>query len=411
MTREMTSGRGRATITSAARQSSARSRRSRRTACARRPSVGTWRRSTAAASASRAGVEQERDRRAAVEQRQLQRELAGDLGAEAADLDERDLARELERVLSAARSCSAGLGERALADRTDDEDAIAFDAGIGERDGGELVDGEEAVGVGLRPRRGRIEIADDRDHRRGVLDLIANDGERERGVRIEHDRGVGRRELELAAELALGALAEERAPHAIGDAGAAATDGADVDRANAHPAASIAASTGTTADGRRAGAGDEEDAARQPRRTTSSVDEVGGPTAGEHGDHGICTQLGHLSPCLGGSRSEVRRQDQARRGEQTRVDRGSPVKTSSAAAKMRPAAERLGERAIVDAAAARRVDEDRRRLHAREARGVDEVAGLGRQRTVERDDVGLANRSSTARRRAANGVATSWRPE
>ena len=54
-------------------------------------------------------------------------------------------------------------------------------------------------------------------------------------MRIEHHRSVGRVDLELAAQPALGALAEQRPEHAVGDSGASATRGADVDRAHAHP--------------------------------------------------------------------------------------------------------------------------------------------------------------------------------
>ena len=64
--------------------------------------------------------------------------------------------------------------------------------------------------------------------------MIARDGQRERRVRIEHDRRVGRADLELAAQLALRAFAEQCAAHAIGDPAAAATRTADVDRAHAH---------------------------------------------------------------------------------------------------------------------------------------------------------------------------------
>src|SRR5205814_2279690 len=78
---------------------------------------------------------------------------------------------------------AAGIGERALAERADDQDAIALHAGVGERDRGEIVDRDEPIGVGLGPRYGGLELADHGDHRRGVLHLIASDGERQRGVR------------------------------------------------------------------------------------------------------------------------------------------------------------------------------------------------------------------------------------
>ena len=69
---------------------------------------------------------------------------------------------------------------------------------------------------------------------------------------------------------------------------------------------------------------------------------------------------------------------------------GSRSNTSSPAPAIVPDAERVGERRLVDDRAARRVDEERRRLHPRERRGIDQVARLRAERAVERDDVGGA---------------------
>jgi hypothetical protein len=49
----------------------------------------------------------------------------------------------------------------------------------------------------------------------------------------------------------------------------------------------------------------------------------------------------------------------------------------------------LHERRRVDEAPAAGVDEDRRRLHLGERLGPEQVVGLGRERAVERDEVGL----------------------
>ena len=57
---------------------------------------------------------------------------------------------------------------------------------------------------------------------------------------------------------------------------------------------------------------------------------------------------------------------------------------------MRSLLQRLGQRLLVDDRPARRVDEIGRRLHQRDALGIDEVARLGRQRAADRDDVGAA---------------------
>ena len=81
---------------------------------------------------------------------------------------------------------------------------------------------------------------------------------------------------------------------------------------------------------------------------------------------------------------------------------GSRSNTSSPAPAIVPVAQRLDQRGLVDDRAARRVDEVRGRLHLRRARGVDQVARLGRQRAVQRDDVGgreqLVERAGSAPR-------------
>ena len=79
---------------------------------------------------------------------------------------------------------------------------------------------------------------------------------------------------------------------------------------------------------------------------------------------------------------------------------GSGSVTSSAAPAELPVVQRVGERGLVDDRAARRVDEDRRRLHARERGGVDQVARGGGERHVERDDVGAVERACRSSSRA-----------
>ena len=257
ITRATTSGRGLATMTSAARHSSGASAVAPNS-LPRRPSAGTWRRSTAAASASPAASNKNVIVVVRVQQRQLQRELARELRTEPGDLDERDAAAELEPRAHERAIGRAGLGERALADRTDDQDPIAFDARILQRHRREVVDSDEAIGVGLRPRGRRIEIADDRDHGRRIHHLIARDGQRERRMRIEDHRRIGRAQLELPAQLALGPLAEQRAPHAVRHADALARP-ADVDRAHAQPGRLDRGEHGHDRRRRRAGAGHHED--------------------------------------------------------------------------------------------------------------------------------------------------------
>ena len=69
---------------------------------------------------------------------------------------------------------------------------------------------------------------------------------------------------------------------------------------------------------------------------------------------------------------------------------GSSSKTSRAAPASRPDRRRLHQGRLVDDRAARRVDEDRGRLHPGEVPGIDQVVRLLRQQDVERHDVGLA---------------------
>ena len=84
---------------------------------------------------------------------------------------------------------------------------------------------------------------------------------------------------------------------------------------------------------------------------------------------------------------------------------GSSANTSSAAARRRPARERVGERALVDEAAARRVDEHRLGPHAGEQLGrADQVAACRRgQRQVQRDDVGAPSSSGSGTGDAGGG--------
>ena len=78
-------------------------------------------------------------------------------------------------------------------------------------------------------------------------------------MRIEHHGGVGRADLELAAQPALGALTEQRTPHAIGDAGSTAARRADVDRADPHAGGLDRREHGDDGGGRRPGGGDDQD--------------------------------------------------------------------------------------------------------------------------------------------------------
>ena len=66
---------------------------------------------------------------------------------------------------------------------------------------------------------------------------------------------------------------------------------------------------------------------------------------------------------------------------------GSSSKTWSAAPASRAGFECLDHCRLVDDAAARRVDQDRPRLHRREGRGIDRAAGRGQQWHVNADDV------------------------
>ena len=70
------------------------------------------------------------------------------------------------------------------------------------------------------------------------------------------------------------------------------------------------------------------------------------------------------------------------------AESGSSSKTSSAAPPSCSFAQSRADRCLVDDAAARRVDQDRARFHARERRAIDEIPGARRQRNVEGDDVG-----------------------
>ena len=67
---------------------------------------------------------------------------------------------------------------------------------------------------------------------------------------------------------------------------------------------------------------------------------------------------------------------------------GSSVRTSRPAAAIWPGFERHDQRRLVDQAAARGIDQDRARLHARERRAIDHPRGLVGERHVQRDDVG-----------------------
>ena len=70
---------------------------------------------------------------------------------------------------------------------------------------------------------------------------------------------------------------------------------------------------------------------------------------------------------------------------------GSAANTSSAAPAMRPSRTRVGQRGLVDDAAAGRVDDPQRRLRVREQVGRDQAHRVGRLREVDREEVGLAD--------------------
>ncbi len=70
--------------------------------------------------------------------------------------------------------------------------------------------------------------------------------------------------------------------------------------------------------------------------------------------------------------------------------RGSTSNTSSPAPPSRPASMRRHQRRLVDQAAAGGVDQDGAGLHQPEPAGVHQMAGLGRQWRVQRDEIGLA---------------------
>ncbi len=74
--------------------------------------------------------------------------------------------------------------------------------------------------------------------------------------------------------------------------------------------------------------------------------------------------------------------------EQRRVHDRLTLVDVEAGSRDRPLGERDRECLLVDDRAACRVDEEGRRLHACERLGVDQPARLGRERTVQRDDVG-----------------------
>ena len=92
------------------------------------------------------------------------------------------------------------------------------------------------------------------------------------------------------------------------------------------------------------------------------------------------------------SRCAGRRAGWGRRAAGRSGGSGSGSVTSSAAAASRPSRSAAAQRGLVDEPAARGVDEDRVRAQRRERVGVDEVPRRGRQRRVQRDDVGLGER-------------------
>ena len=84
--------------------------------------------------------------------------------------------------------------------------------------------------------------------------------------------------------------------------------------------------------------------------------------------------------------------------ERVSAGSGSGSVTSSASAGEAPASSAAGDGSEVDKAAARGVDDDGRALSSRRARARGQMAVLGNQRRVERDEVGLGDRLLGGRR-------------
>ena len=216
--RAITSGRGRAMIASAARHSSGASAVAPNS-FARRPSAGTWRRRTAADSTSVPAS----NRNVIWSLLSRSESCSDSWPVSSAPMPATSISAalppSLKRVRSAARSCwPASANARSPIAPTTRIRSPSTPASASATAAMSSIAMNRSQSV-CAPRGRGLELRDDADHRRRVRRLIARDGQRERGVRIEHDRRVGRADLELLAQPALGALAEQRAPHAIGHAG------------------------------------------------------------------------------------------------------------------------------------------------------------------------------------------------
>ena len=134
---------------------------------------------------------------------------------------------------------------------------------------------------------------------------------------------------------------------------------------------------------RRSAAASSSSRCRRPRR--GSVGLVRHRLAGQRGEQVVDGDLGHLVRACR-TVAEPTWGTTSRFGASSSgwsAGSGSGSVTSSAAPAIAPLVQRALERGGVDDRAARGVDEQRRRLHARERGRVDQVARLRRERAVE----------------------------
>ena len=125
---------------------------------------------------------------------------------------------------------------------------------------------------------------------------------------------------------------------------------------------------------------------RRPRRSCHGVRHR---LAVQRGEEVVDGELGHLLARGMRRRADVGNDDadSARSAASSSAGSGSGSVTSRAAPAIVPSRSAVGQRDLVDDRPAGGVDEDRRRLHLRQRRGVDQVAGLRSQRAVQRDEV------------------------
>ena len=143
------------------------------------------------------------------------------------------------------------------------------------------------------------------------------------------------------------------------------------------------------------------------RITSSSADLVRHRPAGERGEQVVDGELGH--PLAGGVRRRAdvraRRSGSGRSSSGSSRGSGSGSVTSSAAPAICAVASACAQRLLVDDRPARGVDQDRGAAHLRERCGVDQVAGLGSQRAVQRDEVGRSSSGISASRSRSRALA------